>query len=452
MTTNNYDDINTNPKRIKLSETDDDNSLINDLNDDCLLDIFSWLSIVDIIQAEKVCERWKRLCQQLRKAVESLECKNKKWKLEKKYFGKKVHEGMCINDLTNILQSCGSFIKYFRIITLKPFDYSSKDYTSPLTIVPQLCTNLVEINIETINSPSPIEIRTLANNCTELKKISLGQFNKELEKDLSLLLSNNKKLTYFSLSHECGLNNMTGEFLEYISGDTIEEIHIRRSERAKLDYFISALKKFKHLRSFTYGPNGFFNDAMMKTIGNTKSLIYLSTILALYKSPSSINYLANLVNLKELILSCNNQLQDDNLKNISNCCKQLEILEINFCYTITDQGIESISNLKKLRILKMDGLYVTDKPIGNLPDSLEILTCFGCEKIEDNGVIKLIKRASNLKQLNLSLCSITNMTIYAAIEATSKRTNNIILEMNIDETITNSSKITKKSPFLKIYK
>lgn len=53
MTTNNYDDINTNPKRIKLSGTDDDNSLINDLNDDCLMDIFSWLSIVDIIQAEK---------------------------------------------------------------------------------------------------------------------------------------------------------------------------------------------------------------------------------------------------------------------------------------------------------------------------------------------------------------------------------------------------------------
>ncbi|KAK0161351.1 hypothetical protein PV327_009829 [Microctonus hyperodae] len=449
---NNYDNIDTNAKRIKLSSIEIDNLLINELNDDCLLDIFSYLSIVDVIQAEKVCKRWKRLCQQSWKAVESLEYENKKWKLEKKYFGEKIHEGMCMNNLTNILRSCGSFIKYFRMINLTPFEYSSKDCKSPLSIVAQFCKNLVEINIQTINSPSAIEICTLANNCKELKKISLGQFNEELEKDLSLLLNNNKKLTYFSLSHECGSNNMTGEFLEYISADTIEEIHIRRSEKAKPDYFISALKKFKHLQSFTYGPNGFFNDAFMETIGNTKSLIYLSTISGLYKFSNSINSLANLVNLEKLILNCNYQLQDDNLKNISNYCKQLELLEINFCHTITDRGIESISNLKKLKVLKMDGLYVTDGPIGNLPDSLEILTCFGCEKIKDNGVIKLIKKASNLKQLNVFLCSITNVTIKAANEVTSKRTNNIILEINIDETIMDSSEITEISPFLKIYK
>ncbi|KAK0156993.1 hypothetical protein PV328_012029 [Microctonus aethiopoides] len=113
MTTNIYDYINTTPKRIKLSGRDVDNSLINDLNDDCLLDIFAWLSIVDIIQSEKV--------------------------------GKII----CI---------------------------------SPLTTVPQLCTNLVEMNMKTINSPSLIDIRTLGNNYKELKKIYLGQFHQELEK------------------------------------------------------------------------------------------------------------------------------------------------------------------------------------------------------------------------------------------------------------------------------
>ncbi|KAK0156994.1 hypothetical protein PV328_012030 [Microctonus aethiopoides] len=77
---------------------------------------------------------------------------------------------------------------------------------------------------------------------------------------------------------------MTGELLEYISGDTIEEPHIRRCERAKPDYFISALKKFKHLRDATHRAspsptNSSMNCALICATGaaSTATLAFASS-------------------------------------------------------------------------------------------------------------------------------------------------------------------------------
>lgn len=53
MAENNCDDENMKVKRLKISEADNQNLSINDLSEECLLKIFSWFHLGELLQVEK---------------------------------------------------------------------------------------------------------------------------------------------------------------------------------------------------------------------------------------------------------------------------------------------------------------------------------------------------------------------------------------------------------------
>lgn len=53
MGENNYDDENMKVKRMKISEADNQNLSINDLPEECLLNIFSWFHPYELLQVDK---------------------------------------------------------------------------------------------------------------------------------------------------------------------------------------------------------------------------------------------------------------------------------------------------------------------------------------------------------------------------------------------------------------
>ncbi|KAK0079720.1 hypothetical protein PV325_000886 [Microctonus aethiopoides] len=348
MAENNCDDENVKVKRIKLSEGDNQNLSINDLPEECLLGIFSRLHFCELLQVEKVCQRWGSLCEQLWKKMTKISSEYGRWTID--------HTNWYVTDsdihvevIKELLERCGKYITHFNISRISS--------TDPLNITKNLLTTVPQL-------------------CKNLTKLEIGWLDEKLELDFCKILENNKKLKKLIInSNEDGemTSDLTGKFLQYLSPD-VEKIYLDQNYNRDSYSFITAFRKFKCLQLFQC--DGIFADyAMMQALTRNRSLIKLSLSSAEFESPMrSINTLGNLVNLKKLNLSFVEQLEDDNLIHISNNCKQLKALSIEVCKKITDNGIVSIANLQNLECLSMARLdHVTDDSIGNLPGSLELL-------------------------------------------------------------------------------
>ncbi|KAK0086385.1 hypothetical protein PV326_005576 [Microctonus aethiopoides] len=373
MAENNCDDENVKVKRIKLSEGDNQNLSINDLPEECLLGIFSRLHFCELLQVEKVCQRWGSLCEQLWKKMTKISSEYGRWTID--------HTNWYVTDsdihvevIKELLERCGKYITHFnisRISSTDPLNITK----NLLTTVPQLCKNLTSMQIFS-DDLSNIEMQTVAKNVENLIELEIGWLDEKLELDFCKILENNKKLKKLIInSNEDGemSSDLTGKFLQYLSPD-VEKIYLDQNYNRDSYSFITAFRKFKCLQLFQC--DGIFADyAMMQALTRNRSLIKLSLSSAEFESPMrSINTLGNLVNLKKLNLSFVEQLEDDNLIHISNNCKQLKALSIEVCKKITDNGIVSIANLQNLECLSMARLdHVTDDSIGNLPGSLELL-------------------------------------------------------------------------------
>ncbi|KAK0086387.1 hypothetical protein PV326_005578 [Microctonus aethiopoides] len=401
MAENKCDDEHMKVKIMKMSESNNQNLSINDLSEECLLKVFSWFHLGELLQVEKVCQRWESLCEQLWKAMTCLAYYEGRWSIDDIIWYEIADSKTDVNYIKKLLERCGKYIAYFRTSSLSPRNPPNIT-KNLLTIVPQLCKNLTFMQIVS-NDLSSVDLHMISKNVQNLIELDIAYVGSELESDLCMILRNNKKLKNFRIrSSDCLeiLFGLTGEYLQYLSPDS-EKLDIDLRNNYEPYYFITAFRKFKCLQLFNC--SGLFEHSMMQALTRNKSLNKVSLASAKFKSPlKSINMLGNLVNLKKLNLSFVRQLEDDNLIHISNNCKQLEALCIDYCNRITDKGIISIVNLPNLQSLNMRDLdNITDESIGNLSsESLGRLQCDDCN-ITNEGVIKLIKNSRKLWFINL---------------------------------------------------
>ena len=128
---------------------------------------------------------------------------------------------------------------------------------------------------------------------------------------------------------------------------------------------------------------------------------------------------------------------------------ELRYLNMSWCKgRVTDSDLKSISNLPKLKVLRLEGVTViTGIGLGNFAN-LKELNCSFCHTLKDDGLIRLLRCACELEFLDISFCrKITTSVIKVAIEETKKRTNNIVLRLQIGTAI-NVDKIEDVSPLL----
>ena len=111
---------------------------------------------------------------------------------------------------------------------------------------------------------------------------------------------------------------------------------------------------------------------------------------------------------------------------------ELKYLDISNCRGITDKDLFFICKLPKLEVLKMNKIDTVFGAGLGVAYNLKELHCFGCEKLINDSLLRLMLVASNLEYLDIRRClKITNLTINAAIEIKKTRKNNIILEIKM---------------------
>ncbi|XP_037492230.1 F-box/LRR-repeat protein 20 [Jatropha curcas] len=109
--------------------------------------------------------------------------------------------------------------------------------------------------------------------------------------------------------------------------------------------------------------------------------------------------------IRSLKLTGNNSLSDECLKNIALCCPHLQLLEISYCPTITEEGVkEVLKNCSEIRNLEMNRCTgIKNLDINFKVPKLEVLQVQG-PAIDDEALAIIAKRCQRLSHLNLEGC------------------------------------------------
>ncbi|KAL8504921.1 hypothetical protein ACS0TY_016207 [Phlomoides rotata] len=117
--------------------------------------------------------------------------------------------------------------------------------------------------------------------------------------------------------------------------------------------------------------------------------------------------------LKQLELYKSDGIADSSISAIASGCPDLETITISYCHFITDRSLMSLSKCSKLKTLEARGCYlITRDGLAAVAKGCKLLSKLDikyCHNVDDFGMIPLARFSQNLKQINLSYTSVTDV-------------------------------------------
>ncbi|KAH0554243.1 uncharacterized protein LOC123262624 [Cotesia glomerata] len=389
---------------------------INQIDDDCLINIFLYLPITDRMRIERVCKRWQAVSARSWHDIRTLDLTQQLIHLPKKI--KKIKN----RAFEKIVERCGRF--------------------------------LTTLNFSTVNLGCNSEVLPIiGEHCRNITRLTL-QLHKYPVKDLSKLLAQVEKLRYLEIKDI--KKHFKIEVLVFLPHDSIEEIHLSTlqsynsfdpSLRSLGNPKSAVFRKLQNLRSLTL--NGFVvRHDNLKLIAEKPHLTHLSLANCSIKK---INKLTISSSLQHLNLTKVLEVSNTLLTSLASKCKELKYLNINSCSLVSAAGISALISLPSLEVLMLDDIYgVSDSTLSRFV-TLHELHCQNCEKVRDPGIIALIETAPNLRFLNIFNTGVTSDVLDTADAVTKIRTNNLKLHLIVSSLILDEWEgVPEPSPLLEV--
>ncbi|XP_074583447.1 F-box/LRR-repeat protein 3-like [Curcuma longa] len=295
----------------------------------------------------------------------------------------KLNVGDCFPELAPLFLSKLNDLKdCLTVLKLDGFQVSA----SSLKIIGLNCKNLAKIGLSKCQSVTDEGIFELVASCVHLTTIDLTCCHLLTDKALISIGDQCKKLRCLRLE-SCNL--ITDKGLECIGTccSSLEEIDLT-------DCCISS--------------------TAMKYLSQCSKLLVLKLGLCYMISDEGLVHIAsNCKKLRELDLYRCVEVTDDGLAAIATGCKKIQKLNLCYCTKIADGGLRHVSRLEDLRDLELRGLcHVTSSGIAKIAMGcrhLSELDLKRCNLVDDGGLFALAQYTENLRQINISYCSISGM-------------------------------------------
>lgn len=178
-----------------------------------------------------VCKRWHAISQESWRAVKRLDLSLTTWG----YISGKRDPSIDTPTLRKVLIRCGHFLNHIDLSQI-----SHRLRQSTLTIVGKFCPNLQTIDTTSLNISSS-SIDALTQNCSDIRKLSLGHCTSSCDNDLIKLFSKNRKLKYLKIAQN---SLLTGRCLAHLPADTIEEMSLIQCNAVRSCNFSDVSIKF----------------------------------------------------------------------------------------------------------------------------------------------------------------------------------------------------------------
>lgn len=335
-------------------------------------------------------------------------------------------------------------------------------------------------------------LQALSLNCLLLSEVVVRDCDFITQNGISFVMRNSANLNSISLDG-IGIPSIDSSFLEsFTYAKTLCELHLSNSFISDdllclvaeaclpLKKLIIAqcynfsfvgvsclLYRYQFLEHLDLEGANFLNDASMVEMSNfllNLSFINLSscskltslTIFALIRNCPLMEdvrmertnlgveaFMGDLVinrRVKSLKLGGNNNLSDECLKKAAFCCPSLQVLDISYCPTITEEGIKEVLRhsgeirhlemnrcigiknldlnfeLPKLEVLQVQGPGMDDEAlvvIAKRCQKLLHLDLEGCLNVTAKGVKEVVQNCTRLREINLRWCYNINVDIVA---------------------------------------
>ena len=355
---------------------------LNDLPEDILILILSYLSTKDLCKASGVCQKWQALCWDP-VLWSTIQIAN--------------YEGSDINKvLRNILAKLAMDTQGYSI-TVHSVKLNGCELLSDkgLGFVARFCIDLEELDVSGCCCITSKGLHDILLNCHTLSHLDTSGCT--CVNSISAPVANGFGLghhgTFLQLRHldlsDCVAFDDLGMRVVGLSCGLLETLYLRRCSRVTDVGVKHIAQHCVHLKELSVSDCYKVRDFSLKEIAkNCPSLKYLSAA----KCP----------------------VTDTAMKYIGKHCVKLKYLNIRGCEAVSDVGITHIvQNCLKLRSLDAGKCDITDNGlhiIGIHCPQLKKLSIRGCERVTDTGVKTIAAQCCSVQYLNLQECNISYET------------------------------------------
>ncbi|XP_063381776.1 uncharacterized protein LOC134668201 [Cydia fagiglandana] len=369
-----------------MSTTEPDNkaTILDYLNEDCWMAVFSYIPVKYVIKSERVSDRWQELVLKYLRRLR-----------------------IAIRYPLNWLSFCdddygidGTYGNYYLgdnevvvVLNKRAADYLSfARWTSKLgaSVVSTYCATIH--NMETIGENCP-NLETLEifpeseeniptihhENFKWLRRLYFQKYNCVSDVYISSFIANN------SVLEELEINNneiVTGKCLLNIKSEALKSLMFKQCRKLKMCNLLDTASRHNltKLELIDVPYNIYENIHLI--LNKLPNLEHLRVLDEVMDCDHFFEAVCRLSKLKFLVVMY--EATDTNLEDMTRCCKDLTILELGDCSTVSSRGMEAVIRNVGARITRL-----------GIPKS---------KYLEDDDVIACVRGCPNLMFLDLSGC------------------------------------------------
>ncbi|PSS32724.1 F-box/LRR-repeat protein [Actinidia chinensis var. chinensis] len=288
-------------------------------------------------------------------------------------------------------------------------------YGSPITLAfaesLQKLSTLQSIKLDGCLVTCP-GLKAIGNWCISLREISLSKCLGVTDDGLSSLVTKHKDLRKLDIT--C-CRKITHVSIAHITNSCtcLMSLRMESCSLVPKEAFVLIGQRCHFLEELDLTDNE-IDDEGLKSISRCSKLSSLKLGICLNITDEGLTHIGMCCSkLAELDLYRSAGIADPSILSIAHGCPALEMINIAYCKDITDSSFISLSKCSKLNTLESRGCpLVTSLGLAAIAvgcKQLNRLDIKKCYNINDTGMIPLAHFSQNLRQINLSFTSVTDV-------------------------------------------
>ncbi|KAK9734331.1 hypothetical protein RND81_04G132200 [Saponaria officinalis] len=255
-------------------------------------------------------------------------------------------------------------------------------------------------------------LQAIGNGCVSLRELSLSKCTGVTDDGLSSIVRKHqeleklditccRKITYVSIAHVA--NSCT----------SLTSLRMESCTLVPREAFVLIGRRCHLLEELDLTDNE-IDDEGLKSISKCSRLLMLKLGICLNITDKGLSYIGNHCSkLVELDLYRSMEITDSGIQAIAHGCPALEMINVSYCQEITDGSLISLSKCSNLNTLECRGCpLISSLGIAAMAVGCKQLTKLDikkCYNINDFGIIPLAHFSQNLRNINLSYTSVTDV-------------------------------------------
>lgn len=255
-------------------------------------------------------------------------------------------------------------------------------------------------------------LKGIGNWCASLKELSLSKCSGVTDEGISSVVSKHKDLRKVDITCCQKITNVSIAHITNSCG-SLTSLRMELCTLVSSEAFVLIGQRCRFLEELDLTDNE-IDDEGLKSISKCSDLSSLKLGICLNITDKGLTHIGMCCSkLVELDLYRSAGIMDSGISAVARGCTGLEMINFSYCENITDSSLISLSKCSKLNTLETRGCpLITSFGLAAIAvgcKKLSKLDIKKCHNINDAGMLPLAHFSQNLRQINLSYSSVTDV-------------------------------------------